>query len=186
MNKLYELFDEYPMLDLGDFILRKIDLSDQEDLHDIYSDERVMKYQGEPVKSNIEQINEFIEFIDSGFKRKYFIRWGVVDKSYNKVIGLISFHHIDFNNNNGQIGYILNRLYWNKGIMSFVVSEIIRYLFRDLKLHKLELSIHPENIASIRIAEKIGFKEEGLRKDCVYNFAKAEYESRVIMGLIND
>ena len=185
MNKLPELFNEFPMLEIGDYTLRRIELTDAHDIYDIYSDIEVMKYQGESPIPAMEQITEFIEFIDSGFNKKFFIRWCISDKVTNKVIGLISFHHIDYKNNNGQIGYILNRLYWGKKLMSTLVLETIRYLFTNLDVHKLEVSIHPENISSIKLAEKVGFIDEGLRKDCIYNDYKEQYESRVIMGLIN-
>lgn len=45
-------------------------------------------------------------------------------------MGLLALHHIDYKNYNAQIGYILNRYYWNNGIMSEVVLGLIEFIFK--------------------------------------------------------
>lgn len=51
--------------------------------------------------------------------------------------------------------------------------------------NRLEANIHPDNKASIRVAEKSGFSNEGLKIGSGYNKFTNNYEDRVIMGLIN-
>jgi len=69
--------------------------------------------------------------------------------------------------------------------MSEVAQKVIEYAFEVIELHRIEASIHPENIASNRLAMKLGFKKEGLNKDAAYNRSTGEFEDRLIYGLIN-
>ena len=48
-----------------------------------------------------------------------------------------------------------------QGYMTEGFDLVFRYAFRDLKLHRLEADIQPENKASLCFAEKVGFKREG-------------------------
>lgn len=57
-----------------------------------------------------------------------------------------------------EIGYVLNRDYWNKGIMSEAVSCVIDYCFQELKLDFLCCGYFVENIRSKRVNEKMGFQ----------------------------
>jgi len=61
------------------------------------------------------------------------------------------------------IGYWIDRSYANRGFVTQAVQAITDFGFRDLKLHRIEINIRPENLASIRVAEKAGYLFEGLR-----------------------
>ena len=55
-----------------------------------------------------------------------------------------------------EIGYRLHPDYWNKGLMTKAARAVRDHAFRDLKLPRVISLIHPENIPSRRVAEKIG------------------------------
>lgn len=57
-----------------------------------------------------------------------------------------------------EIGYVLNRDNWNKGIMSEAVSCVIDYCFQELKLDFLCCGYFVENIRSKRVNEKMRFQ----------------------------
>jgi RimJ/RimL family protein N-acetyltransferase len=63
-------------------------------------------------------------------------------------------------------GYELSYLIYDpaetgKGVTSEAVRLLVRYIFDTKKVNRLQLIIHPENLASRRIAEKSGFLHEG-------------------------
>ena len=56
-----------------------------------------------------------------------------------------------------------------KGIASEAVNLLVRYLFESKRVNRIRLVIHPENIASRRLAEKCGFRHEGTARGAWYN-----------------
>ena len=62
------------------------------------------------------------------------------------------------------IGYWIDEAYAGRGYMPRAVAMVSDYAFFRLGLHRLEINIRPENEASIRVAEKLGFRYEGLRR----------------------
>ncbi len=92
---------------------------------------------------------EILHRFKVGYEKKYFVKMGIEEKVSGKLIGIISLYAIDRLNNNLKIGFILNREYWRKGIMSEVAKPVILFLFSKLGINILEAWVHPSNIASI-------------------------------------
>ncbi|RKN41870.1 N-acetyltransferase [Streptomyces hoynatensis] len=63
----------------------------------------------------------------------------------------------------GHIGYWIDRAAAGRGVIPTAVALATDHSFRVLGLHRLEICIRPENAPSRRVAEKLGFREEGLR-----------------------
>lgn len=61
------------------------------------------------------------------------------------------------------IGYWIDRRVAGRGIMPTAVALAVDHCFRTLGLHRVEINIRPENTASLRVVEKLGLREEGLR-----------------------
>jgi [ribosomal protein S5]-alanine N-acetyltransferase len=61
------------------------------------------------------------------------------------------------------IGYWIDQEYAGRGFMPRAVAMACRYIFEDLDLHRIEIAIRPENVASLRVVEKLGFVYEGRR-----------------------
>jgi ribosomal-protein-alanine N-acetyltransferase len=56
-----------------------------------------------------------------------------------------------------------------KGITTEAVKLLVRYLFETKRVNRIRLVIHPDNLASRRLAEKCGFKHEGTARGALYN-----------------
>src|SRR5580658_3008891 len=63
----------------------------------------------------------------------------------------------------GQVGYWIDEKFAGKGIIPTALAMAVDHSFRVVGLHRLEASIRPENHASRRVVEKLGFRDEGLR-----------------------
>ncbi len=61
------------------------------------------------------------------------------------------------------IGYWIDQAYAGRGVMPTAVALAGDHVMAALGLHRLEICIRPENTASIRVVEKLGFREEGMR-----------------------
>jgi ribosomal-protein-alanine N-acetyltransferase len=63
----------------------------------------------------------------------------------------------------GHIGYWIDRNFANRGYTTQAVELLTQYGFNELRLHRLEINLRPENAASRRVAEKAGYIFEGER-----------------------
>lgn len=69
-----------------------------------------------------------------------------------------------------------------KGYTTEAVNLLVRYLFGRKRVNRMQLNIHPGNIASKRVAEKCGFTFEGLMRGCWFH--QGEYHDLEIWSLL--
>ncbi len=73
------------------------------------------------------------------------------------------------------MGYIFDNKHWNNGYCIEVVNELLNFAFNGLHLYKLHCTIRLENLAQIKVAEKLGRKQIGEyvkvydEKEMIYN-----------------
>ncbi len=63
----------------------------------------------------------------------------------------------------GYIGYWIDQRYAGRGITPTSVALVTDHCFATVGLHRVEINIRPENAASLRVVEKLGFRDEGVR-----------------------
>lgn len=64
-----------------------------------------------------------------------------------------------------EVWYLLAASYWGQGLMSEAARELIRIGFQELRLHRIWATCLPENPASSRVLEKLGFRREGHQRE---------------------
>jgi [ribosomal protein S5]-alanine N-acetyltransferase len=62
------------------------------------------------------------------------------------------------------IGYWVDERFAGRGIMPTAVALVVDHCLGPVGLHRVEVNIRPENVASRRVVEKLGFREEGVRE----------------------
>ena len=65
-------------------------------------------------------------------------------------------------------GYWVAESMAGRGVVPFALAAACDHAFLVLGLHRIEVNIRPENIASLRVVEKLGFREEGLRANYLH------------------
>lgn len=63
----------------------------------------------------------------------------------------------------GYVGYWIDQAVAGRGIVPTAVALATDHCFSEVGLHRIEINIRPENAASLRVVEKLGFRPEGLR-----------------------
>jgi ribosomal-protein-alanine N-acetyltransferase len=82
----------------------------------------------------------------------------------SELIGQITLGGINYGAyRGGHIGYWVDKDHANQGITTRAVNTVTAFGFNELKLHRIEIALRPENGASKRVAEKAGYLFEGLR-----------------------
>jgi ribosomal-protein-alanine N-acetyltransferase len=85
----------------------------------------------------------------------------------NDVVGGCEIRIDQENSHIGELGYFIDRKYFNKGIATEVVKALEKIAFEDLGLVRLEIRMDPRNKASEKVAIKNNFEKEGLLKKVV-------------------
>jgi len=88
-------------------------------------------------------------------------QFAVILRDNKTLIGYCGFFHQHVNGADEiEIGYRLRADHWNKGLATEAATAVRDHAFRDLSLGCVISLIHPENVASRRVAEKIGMRFE--------------------------
>ena len=114
---------------------------------------------------------------------------GIELKSEYRLIGAIRLTVKDKVNETADLGYSLNRRYWNKGFATEATRPVLDAAFRHVGLHRVWATSDPANHASYRIMEKLGMRREGFfrqdvnqrgewRDSYLYAVLKEEWLSR--------
>jgi len=66
------------------------------------------------------------------------------------------------------VGYWIDRQYAGLGVTPTALAMALDHCFNVVGLHRIEATIRPDNRASRRVVEKLGFHEEGIRRRCLH------------------
>ncbi|MEB8723247.1 GNAT family protein, partial [Bacillus cereus] len=80
-------------------------------------------------------------------------------------------------------GFTLDKEHNAKGYATEALQLVVDFAFRELKLHRIEAGAMLDNIASIRVLEKVGFKKEGIAKENIR--INGKWTDHQILAIIN-
>ena len=81
------------------------------------------------------------------------------------IVGTVNLHAISNVHARCELGYCIGSKWWNKGIMSEAVAEVLRFAFEEINAHKVCALHDTENIGSGKVMQKNGMKQEGLLRE---------------------
>jgi len=111
----------------------------------------------------MQTVEHFRKFVrDSEHSRKQEIDYGFVILEEESVVGRIGIYRVDQPNKTGSIGYWLGNGFAGRGIITKACEAIIDYGFETLQLNRLEIRCGTQNGKSKAVAERLGFKQEGI------------------------
>jgi ribosomal-protein-alanine N-acetyltransferase len=145
-------------------------MDDLDDLYFIYSHPDLSKYLSNEQPLRLDQTRAAINSITESWQQHNFGVWAVVYKKERKLIGHCGLKFLE-NTPEVQIGYLLLKDYWRRGLGTEAAAAVLKYGFEVVKLERIVAIAKPENIASRRVMEKVGMKYE---KDAYY------YENDVV------
>lgn len=96
----------------------------------------------------------------------------------------------------GEVGYTLAREYQGQGLATEAVQELVTHCFETLKMHRLSATADPRNVPSLKLLERLGFRQEGYfvkslwfkgewADDAVYGLLAEEFKHKVITAGID-
>lgn len=186
MNKelLTYRFKHIPTLESERLILRPMCVSDYEDMYDYAKDPEMTKYLLWSPHPSADYTKAYLKFVSKRYKSGDFYDWAVVEKSSGRMIGSCGFTSIDVDNRKGEIGYVINRKFQQKGYGSEAAETVLGFGFYDLDLNRIECKIMKENEASFKLAQKLGMTFEGYMRDFMY--VKGQYRNIGICSILKE
>lgn len=159
-----DYFKEFQNLEVNDlYCLRQADPDkDLDAFCEIYTDSEIWKYYGCDGCKDKSKVKVTLNNTVKAFTKGNAYTWMIADKKTDKAIGRIHLSEFEFNNKIANIGYLLSRSYWGKGVISACISPVVNFGFDYLHLERIYTRVATENIGSWKALEKNGFTREGL------------------------
>lgn len=147
------------ILETERLVLRAWERDDVEPLLALTSDAETMRYIGNGKPWDIARAREWLGWMEECYRERGFGRWAVVEKDGGRLVGSCGFYlvleKVDF-------GYMLARDCWGRGYATEVGRAALRHGFESLNFGEVVARTAPENQASRRVLEKLGFEFRGL------------------------
>jgi len=140
------------------------------------------KYMHEvPYPYTLEDAESYIKYLKS-ITDDSCIELGIFNRSTDEFIGVVSLSNINYQYENGEIGYWIRKKFWNKGYAKEATQMLIRYAFQELNLVRIYATLQKENTGSLALLTNLGFQVEGLMRKSVKN--KGKLVDRYICSLL--
>ena len=145
-------------------VLRRFSVDDAQAVYDSYtSDENVAKCHNLAVHASVRDTMEMLKEWVSKYNDSEYYHW-IIEYNGN-VVGEINLFDIANEQERCELGYTIASKWWNYGIASEAVSEVIRFAFSEIHFNKICAQHDTENAASGKVMLKNGMKREGLFRE---------------------
>lgn len=163
--------------------LRQLHIEDAVPLFDVLSDETVMRFWSSGPHSSVEETRLYLEWnADSDAEH---LCWAIT-RHDGPALGWVIL--VPRRDGVFELGYILGRADWGMGLVQEAVNMVLDYAFGPHGSRRIMADTDPENIASIRLLEKLGFRQEGhlraewethigIRDSLIFGLLQHEWES---------
>ena len=150
-------FVPFPDICTERLLLRKLKLSDDNEIHLLRSDTEVNKYLDRPLSQSTEDARTFITKINDGIEESKWVFWAITKKDEEKLIGTICLWNFSDDKLTAEVGFELLPEYQCKGFIGEALKNIIEHGFNKLNLDKIEGYTNQKNTPSIKVMEKYNF-----------------------------
>jgi RimJ/RimL family protein N-acetyltransferase len=166
-------------------LLQTLNIDHAEAILRYHSDSLANKYQGW-IPEKIEDVYDFIKNRVSPIINltNTWHQLVIINRENNVLIGDIGLHFIDIEEKQVEIGFTLDKNYQGKGYATESLMHVIDYLFKSLNKHRIIASIDPENLKSISLVERLGFRKEAHFKKSL--FINEKWVDDLIYAVLKD
>ncbi|MEZ4232509.1 MAG: GNAT family protein [Polyangiaceae bacterium] len=150
-----------PELSRGSLSLRRISRSDQQAFVAATRQSRALH---QPWIFPPVSPQRFRSWLANDERRERYLIWQQTERG-PELVGYVGINELTWGVfENGCLGYWVNAPWAGRGEMKRALGLLLDHVFRrrERRLHRLEANIQPENVASRRLAERLGFRLEGL------------------------
>lgn len=156
------VFGQFPILKSDTLTLKKVEEHHLEEVYDIYSNDTVFEYCGIIPKYNKATVKNMIGHFERDFNKRSRIKWGIfTNVDSERVVGIMEVFDFNQKVNMATIGYFLAESQWGQGIAADATRIVVKFLFEDVGVNRIQAEVMPVNERSKRVLLKNGFIKEG-------------------------
>ncbi|HYD61687.1 MAG TPA: GNAT family N-acetyltransferase [Noviherbaspirillum sp.] len=153
-----EFPDALPEL-FGDLVyLRELTEDDVPAWYERATDPESAALAGDPIPESIEMGFQWLQRHRERFRQQSGIRWAIVPKGSTQSVGSIGLTIISREERTAELGIVIGRAYWGKGLGTSSARLVVRFAFDTLDLAEIRAELLQSNHASRRLLEKLGFR----------------------------
>jgi RimJ/RimL family protein N-acetyltransferase len=164
-------------------ILRKPRKSDWKDIYEACQSKKITDFTFVPLNYKPKDAKKFIEETQKSWKTKEKYLFVLELRKEKKVIGVLGIHRIDKRSNKAETVSWMNPKYHRKGYMFEAKLFFNDFVFKKLKLNRMETGVMAPNKASIATQKSVGYKYEGTRKQAIKTKSN-KYADEIEFGLL--
>ena len=163
-------------------VLRRFAREDQADLLALAAQPEVAKILSGRLPASEEGVREYVDLQNSyeSFERDKVFELAVERTEDGRVIGLVGLIHRG--HRQGEVGWALAAEYRGQGYATEAAGALIDYGFASLGLHRIHADTNSDNVASLRVMERLGMSREAQLREAVCS--GGEWVDRVICGIL--
>lgn len=159
----------FPTLETERLLLREIVHADVPALYAVHGDPESMRWFGVDPLPNEEAAAKLVDLFASWRTLAGSgVRWGLQARGQSTLIGTCGLFGWNRSWRKCTVGYELHSQARRNGYMDEALRTVIPWGFANMELNRIEAQVHPENAASLRSVERLGFKREGLLRQVGY------------------
>jgi ribosomal-protein-alanine N-acetyltransferase len=171
----------HPVLATVRLVLRPFRLDDVDAIHACYGDAEAMRFWDAPANASRVETERAVRRAVESTSALWRV-WAVADGATDGCVGMVNYHNASERHRSADIGYIIRPDRQGQGVGREAVSALIGYCIGTMGLHRLQAFIHPENLASRRLVEGLGFRSEGVLRDAL--LVSGTRRDAVLYGLL--
>lgn len=178
------VFATFPVIDLDDtYYMRAYRPSDKKDYFDYLHNEDVIRYIPEEcIPRTMERAAEEVQYVMDLFNHRRSVYWAIALKKNDRLIGSCGFNYWSRDHHRAEISYDLAKEYWGRGVISHAVQKVSSFGFYKMQLNRIEATVIPDNIGSIKVLENNGYiKEATLREQKLLH---GEFRDAIMYSLL--
>jgi RimJ/RimL family protein N-acetyltransferase len=174
---------EQPVIETKRLVLRLLDEGDLPALFAVNGDEEVFRYSPREAWKTPADGEAWFSRVTAHRESGATMQFVIVLRDSGRPIGTLAIFHFDESVGSAEIGYVLGREHWGKGLMKEALAAYVEFAFETLGLKRLEAELDPRNEASVKVLERVGFSHEGRRRRNY--FAKGELTDTGLYGMLS-
>lgn len=113
---------------------------------------------GDPIPASIDEGLGWLQRHRERFRQQRGIRWAIVPQGSIESVGTIGLTITSREDRIAELGAVIGRACWGKGIGTSAARLVVRYAFDTLGLAEIRAEFLQSNVASRRVLEKLGFR----------------------------
>ena len=156
---------EHPQIDTARLRLRAPKAADVDAVYTLFSNPDVMRYWSRGPMQRRSEAEAYVRTQHENFARREAIGWIVADRDSDAMLGTCSLYDMQPRHLRSGIGYAVLPSQQQRGYATEAVRAATPWAFDTLHLHRLEADTHPDNEASARVLERLGYRCEGTLRD---------------------